>query len=627
MKLIKKASIIFLAVLLNACGGYLDIVPDNVPTIDNAFHMRTTAERFLFTCYSWMPDHANLAANPGFLGGDEIWALSMNEITPARIARGQQNQNNSLLNYWDGSGDAKPMFRGIRDCNIFLENIGSVPDLEDYQRDIWVAEVKALKAYYHFWLMRMYGPIPLMRENLPIDANTEEVQVYREPFDEGVDYVVQLLDEAIEDLPETLEMQAQAGRISKPIAMAIKAKVLLTAASPLFNGNPDFVGFTDNRGIDLFKTEKDPEKWNRALVAIKEAIDLCHELGYQLYVFQPAIGQQALSETTITRLSIRNSVTERWNSEVIWGNSNSLMNQAELTPRTWDPSRNHNAVAGKYAPTLKIAEMFYSENGVPISEDREYDYDGRYSLKVATSEDKLDILPGHTTVGLHFDREDRFYASIGFDGGIWFGQGRFTEENNFFIDGKNGGAAGIGVLWAYSVTGYWPKKLINYQNVIENSSYTSRWYSWPVIRLADLYLMYAEAYNEVHGPHAEVYQYLNLVRERAGLEPVEEAWAKYSSRPDKYTSQNGLREIIQHERLIELALEGQRYWDLRRWKRAHEEFSGPVEGWDVIERTTEGFYRKKIIYLQDFRQREYLWPLNEQTLLRNKNLVQNPGWQ
>ncbi len=611
--------------MLSACD-YLDVVPDDVATIDNAFYTRASAERYLFTCYSWMPDHAGLFNNPGFLSGDEMWAVPSNGTVPVRIARGLQNQNSSLLNYWDGEAGGKALFQGLRDCNIFLENIGKVPDLEEFMRDTWIAEVKFLKAYYHFWLMRMYGPIPLVNENLPIDATIDQVQVHREPVDVTVDYIVELMDESIEALPEVVDMQAMAGRINKPIAMAVKAQVLLTAASPLFNGNPDYVGFKNTKGEDLFNAEYDAEKWKRAMDACKEAIDLCDALGYQLYEFQTGIGQSELSESTVTQMSIRNSVTERWNSEVIWGNSNSLMSQAILTPRTWDPDRNHNAVAGAYAPTLKIAEMFYTKNGVPINEDKNYDYGNRYDLQVASSEDRLNIREGYTTAKLHFDREDRFYASLGFDGGVWYGQGRFDENNNFYIQNRMGGAAGLQILWAYSVTGYWPKKLINPQNVIQQNSYTQRWYSWPVIRLADLYLMYAEAYNEYHGPGEEVFNYLDMVRERAGLKGVQESWTQHSNNPDKFTTQDGLRQIIHQERLIELALEGKRYWDLRRWKRAHIELSTPVEGWDIFEDSPEGFYRKRILFNQIFRQRDYLWPLNEGTLLRNKNLVQNPGW-
>ncbi|MFD2035015.1 RagB/SusD family nutrient uptake outer membrane protein [Belliella marina] len=624
MKTMKRYLIILYVILLSGCD-YLDVVPDDVATIDHAFYMRASAERYLFTCYSWMPNHASLSTNPGFLGGDEMWAVPTSGMSSVRLARGLQNQNSSLLNYWDGT-EGRAMFQGLRDCNIFLENVRNVPDLEESMKNVWEAEVKFLKAYYHFWLMRMYGPIPLIKENLPIDATIDQVQVHREPVDMIVDYIVELMDEAIEVLPEEVDMQAMAGRINKPIAMAVKAQVLVTAASPLFNGNPDYIGFKNARGENLFNAEHDLGKWKRAMDASKEAIDLCSSLGYQLYRYLPGIGQTGLSESTLIQMSIRNSVTERWNSEVIWGNSNSLIDQPALTPRTWDPSRNHNAVAGAFAPTLKIAEMFYSKNGVPINEDKDYDYANRYDIQVASNEDRLNIREGYTTAKLHFDREDRFYASLGFDGGVWYGQGNFDESNNFYIQNRMGGAAGLQILWAYSVTGYWPKKLINPQNVIQTNSYTQRWYSWPVIRLADLYLMYAEAYNEYQGPGEEVFYYLDQVRERAGLKGVQESWTEHSNNPGKFSTQQGLRQIIHHERLIELALEGKRYWDLRRWKRAHTEQSMPIEGWDVFEQSPEGFYRKRVIFNQTFRQRDYLWPLNEGTLLRNKNLVQNPGW-
>src|SRR5690606_35531226 len=139
----------------------------------------------------------------------------------------------------------------------------------------WVAEVKFLKAYYHFYMLRMYGPIPLIKENLSISAGVEEVKVYREPVEECVAYILQLLDEAAIDLPNRIEAdETELGRITKVICLAVKAQVLTMDASPLFNGNPDFASFTDSRGAQLFTTTYDPEKWLLAAEALEEAIDL-----------------------------------------------------------------------------------------------------------------------------------------------------------------------------------------------------------------------------------------------------------------------------------------------------------------------------------------------------------------
>src|SRR3546814_18733723 len=93
------------------------------------------------------------------------------------------------MNEWECMSQ---LFKGIRDCNIFMENIDKVPDMDDMEKDRWKAEAKFLKAYYHFWLLRLYGPIPVIRENIPISAGPEDVKVVREPVDAVVDYIVQI---------------------------------------------------------------------------------------------------------------------------------------------------------------------------------------------------------------------------------------------------------------------------------------------------------------------------------------------------------------------------------------------------------------------------------------------------
>src|SRR5690606_14020552 len=125
-----------------------------------------------------------------------------------------------------------------------------------------IAEVTFLKAYYHFFLMQLYGPIVLVKENLPVSTSPEDAKVYREPIDVCVDYIVELLDQAAAGLPETLlDPTTERGRITKVTALGIKAKVLAWAASPLFNGNPDYAGWVDNRGLQLIPSTYDPSKW------------------------------------------------------------------------------------------------------------------------------------------------------------------------------------------------------------------------------------------------------------------------------------------------------------------------------------------------------------------------------
>ena len=154
-----------------------------------------------------------------------------------------------------------------------------------------------------------------------------------------------------------------------------------------------------------------------------------------------------------------------------------------------------------------------------------------------------------------------------------------------------------------------------------------RSYGWPELRLADLYLLYAEALNEAEGPTADVFKYADLVRKRAGLEDIASSWTNFSLNPSKFTNKEGMRDILHRERLIELAFEGSRFWDLRRWKESSEELNKPIQAWNYNGITEAEYYQ--ILTLEEQRfvsPRDYLWPLSENTLLQNPNLVQNPGW-
>ena len=142
-----------------------------------------------------------------------------------------------------------------------------VPDMMEEEKRRWAAEVKFLKAYYHFYLLRAYGPIPIMRENLPISASGDEVRVYRRPVDEVFDYIIELIDESLINLSETIrDEHTELGRITLPIALGAKAKILVYAASPLFNGNKDYQGFKNQDGEDFFNSEYDLRSGRRRLM-------------------------------------------------------------------------------------------------------------------------------------------------------------------------------------------------------------------------------------------------------------------------------------------------------------------------------------------------------------------------
>lgn len=628
MKIIALSIFILLVAGISSCKKYLDIVPDNVATLENAFAMRGEAEKYLFTCYSYMPRDGEINGTPALFGGDEVWELPDISETSAyrRLAEGNQNVIDPIGNvYWT------EMYRAIRDCNIFLENIGPVPDMEMQEKRQWIAEVKTLKAYYHFLLVRMYGPIPLIRVNLPVSAGVKEVKVFREPVDSCFGYIAQLLDEAKEDLPETIIDPQYYGKITKPIAYSLKAKALTFAASPLFNGNAEQANLKNSDGTPLFSSEYSEAKWQRAADACREAIAVCEKAGIKLYEHPNVKAAFVISDTTQTELSLRMAFSEKWNSELIWANTQSWVGRIQVIGAPdWAPSTQARVwMDNRYNAPLKVAEQFYTNNGLPINEDKTWNYGERYTTRLAPAGHRLYIRNGFPTASLNMNREPRFYANLGFDGGIWYGQGKFNdklESDLYWLQFKLGDPIGKSSAFNGPVTGYPIKKWIHPDNVRSPSSYTTIPYPWPIMRLADLYLLYSECLNEAKGPDPEVFLYLDKVRERAGIPAVQQAWAEFSTNPAKITNKNGVREIIQRERLNELAFEQQRFWDIRRWKLAITEMNKAITGWNIYGSTTETYYRPTNIFQQRFGVKDYFWPIAESNLNVNSNLVQNLGW-
>ena len=641
------AFVLAVACINSSCNKYLDVVPDNTSEIKHAFKVKNEAEKYLFTCYSFLPKNGDGWFNAGMFAGDEMW-LPQNDFAhwhnAFRIAQGQQNKSEPLFDEWSGlrKGNGNfnsnlKIFLGIRHCNIFIENmedLTKVPDITLTERERWIGEAMFLKAYYHYYLLRMYGPIPIIDKNAPDDASGDELYYKRMPVDDVVNFVSNLLDECLEKVPAIINQEnTELGRVDRNIVLAVKAKLWLLAASPLFNGNADYAGYTDKEGVALFNTTPDNTKWIKARDAIKAAIDAAEGSGHALYKYNGT--EVKISDTTKRQLSIRNALTTRWNTEIIWGLSNSyFINEALCMPAL---ARGVNTdrfqLMGVWGAPVKIAKMFYTKNGVPIEEDKTLNFSNYTEVRTSTSADKYNIEPNFQTARLNFDREDRFYADLGFDGGRWYmkdaGGVKDDVTNQFYVQAKNAERSGFGHFTNWNHTGYFIKKLVNWESTTNGQGQAPSWkqYPWPEIRLADLYLMYAEALNEASPASATAITYLDKVRERAGLKGVVESWTNYSTNAGKYTTQAGLRQIIHQERLIELAFEGQRFWDLRRWKRAAEELNKDITGFNILGKTTDSYNTERFIFSQSFiAPRDYLWPIGNYDTRRNTKLVENLGW-
>jgi len=631
----KQYCLIILMVLSGSCKKYLDVVPPNVGTLDYSFRSRNTALNYLYACYSDLQQLNDLNRSPGFTTSTEIifpFDLPGNpiDITGFSLLTGTQNVGNPGLNYWDGTNNGIGMYKSIRRCNTMLENINEPADLSATEKARWIAELKFLKAYYHYYLFRLYGPIPIVDVNLPVEASPEQVKVKRAPVNDVVNYIVGLLDQAIPDLPASITNPSlELGRITAPAAMAIKAEVLATAASPLFNGNSDYANFKDKSGTLLFPAY-DATKWQKAADACKAAIQACEAAGLKLNTtFLPAPNVINLNDTLKTELTFQNALTQNWstNPELIWALNSIWHGQEYCIPRmTQLANQNDGQNPAYYAVPIATTELFYTHNGVPINEDVTWDYAGRNELRNGDVANSNYIENNYTTVKSNFDREPRYYGSIGFDGGIWFGNGILDGKSPHFVSARGiTSLAGPKSLQKTNITGYWPKKLANYLTVYDNGF---NWvdFQMPVMRMAGLYLLYAEALNEVNGPTPEAISYIDMVRARAGLQGVVSSWANYSNNPTKPDSKEGLRAIIHQERRIELCFEGQSGWDLRRWKELQGVLSVPCKGWSIYETQAVNYYRAVNVEIPVFNTRDYLWPISTNSLEVDDNLVQNPFW-
>jgi hypothetical protein len=644
-----KILVLGIITLLGSCN-YLDIVPENVRTVDDMFADRYAAEGSLAGCYWAIPRTGwDWNTNPGILGSMEA-IISRERRTDAgmRLALGENNATSPIMNYWNDGGDGtRSVYAGIRDCNTFLDNIESVEDMPRTQKDRMTAEAKLLKAYMHFQLICFYGPICPMRTSSPVDESTVGVRVYREKIDDCFQYVLDLVDEVIESnaLPSMLvNTQTEMGRFSQAAAYFIKAKVLVYWASPLFNGNTDYNDFLDHNGEHFFNQTYNSDRWTQAAEACKQAVVYCEENErHKLYDTADFVAAKPLSSEYLRIQTLRASVTENFTKETIWsGTAHAVIAgggyQGDCVPRFETYTTNPPTI-GRLSVPLQTVELFYSSNGVPIEEDKDWlngedkKYENRFKPRLSDLAHQRQVQLGEQSASMNFDRELRFYSSLGFDRGKWYGNAGYNTPDNeldcLFPKARYGEIASVTrIPGDENATGYWPKKLVNLSSIyIDQNSFYVASTVWPEMRYADLLLLTAEALNESKpNPDEEVYNYIDRVRKRAGLEGVVDSWNKYSENPSKPTTKGGMRAIIQRERKIELALEGQYHWECRRWKTASSELNRPVQGWTITGESVNEYYQVYTVYTQKFSFRDYFMPIPESDLINNPQLKQNMGY-
>lgn len=580
---------------------YLDVVPDELPTEEDAFNDRYAAERYLYSCYSHLPKERE--------GG--IWLMSTAEIASSleqTFLMGKYSATSpSAYSYWSIN------YGAIRRCYLLINNIDNVPRLEEEIKEGYKAEARFLIAYYHFLLLRAYGPIPIVEKEYPLDTEVADFPP-RWKFDDCVQWISDMYDYAYNGLPEK-QPTNYFGRASRPAAKALKAKLWLYAASPLFNGNSEFYGdslIDPETGEHLMSQTYDPTKWEKALQYALEAETSCTKNGivpYNGVPDDPETGELPYP-SDIYEWRARMTYIDRATNEMIWADTRregtyDLQNNAtpyDVTGRSWS----------NIAPTLETVKRFYTKNGLPIEEDPAY-YSESEWLQTGQYE-------GEMTAKLHLDREPRFYAWISFHNG-WYEMQKNDAKRIRTLYRKND-TYGIGSRDRdYSMTGYLMKKSVSPSY---NSMSGLNQFFYPIIRLGELHLIIAEAAAE-SGDLDTAKEYLNKVRSKAGIPSVEDAWKKV---PGVTLDQRKLVEIARRERLIELFMEGNLVWDAKRWKVAEDYIKMPT-GLNITGSTDAEFFQETPVALCNWTfnsPTNYLLPIPEKDVNVVRRLVQNPGY-
>ena len=627
--------------LLPGCN-YLDMVPEkDIETVESLFEQRTKVELWWKGLYAELNNiFADFRVNTAYLGADEfvtcqaLHSSTLYNLDGLKIADGLQMSQNPYGSIW------YRMYVVIRNCNIFLENVDHTYNMSEEDRNWWKADVKAVKAYVYFELVRRYGPICLVPQNMPVDLPVKDYQLPRQHVDTCFKEIINLLEESMEYVPKHSQRISNYGHtFSLEAVYALKAKVLLYAASPLFNGNAFYSDFKNKNGELLFNSTYDRNKWLLAAEAADKAAEMCEDGGRALV--SGATGKK--TDLLNKMADIENMSFSRFNNSeyLLEWKYPSTFYQFILPRLVGDDDNFDSQALGCLSPSMKMVEMYYTANGLPIDADITWNYSNRYKLASESSPVYEGVVPMNIdVVNLHLRREPRFYACIAGDRMYWQrGTNTADKDYNFLVKAHKGEEPWgtqydfiVSNSWQ-NINGYWLKKhLFSWFNTLGYANNLQGNETAAIIRLAEVYLMQAEAWNEyLDQPDSREYDPLDKVRERAGVLPVREAWGSYSNNPVKVTTKVGMRDIIHQEYGIEFAFEGHRYWDIRRWLTAHQTMNEKQYGWNVIGTTDQAFYNYEtgpvVVYSSNkfIAPRDYLDPFDAEEILIS-GMVQNPGW-
>lgn len=486
-----------------------------------------------------------------------------------------------------GEEPYKTCYSNIRAVNVLIKNLPNAPLKPAYKTQM-VAEARFLRAWYYALLVQHYGGVPLVGDTLL--TYDKPIQAKRNTYAECVDYILSECDTAAAILPST-QMGLNYGRASKGACLALKARVLLYAASPLFNGTtlPADAGPGGGVAVDpalVGYPTFDMNRWKLAENAAQAVIAM------GIYSLNTVNNYQ----TSLPGYGFQGMFPLRVNTEYIFELMRPTGN-SDLENMCLPPSRGSNGT-GSF-PYQGLVDAFPMRNGKPIT----------------------DPTSGYNPADPYKDRDPRLDYSIIRDQTVLLvrtgnGQTNGSAPVNIFVGNYNGILTGQDAVHQGTITGYYNNKMLDPAAIAATLSFASN-RVMPLIRYAEVLLNYAEAANEYEGPTGNVYAAVEAVRQRAGLDPYQLPTG---------LSQAEMRTRIQNERRVELAYEGHRFWDVRRWKIAPQTENIQSMGMEVNRNGGAVTYKPFNVTKHNFRPAMYLWPFPLSETGKSPELVQNPGY-
>ncbi|RKR81963.1 putative outer membrane starch-binding protein [Mucilaginibacter gracilis] len=574
----KNYKIYLLAMVLTFSASCKKNFLDRTPGVDldeaKTFADPVQTARFADNAYnSLINDYVRFNDHRGCTSQASDEAVSGNsESTVTTLTTGNYHAHALSAALNDITGVWSRMYTGIAITNKVLAHLPTVPLPAPGSSAAAVfnpikieGEMRFLRAFFYFELEKRFGGVPLMDKDYTVN---DDINFPRASYDQIVSFILSDLAYASSALPNAADLTASNyGRATRGAALALKARVLLYAASPLNNPTNDVT------------------KWKAAAEAAQTVIGL---------------NQYSLQATYADLLNVPSST--EYIMIAIRGprNISSLLNDFAMSPGS-------GGAQGQMDPTQNHVDMYEMKNGKAITDPAStYDPQNPYA-----------------------NRDPRFYANIIYNGLPW--QGRTIE---MWTQGTTHGRDYDPSSIIYTATRYYCKKY--WPEVYNTVGGGTSLINYIHFRYGEVLLNYAEAVNEAYGPtvvppalsdlslvdqHLSATDAINLIRTRAGMPSV----------PGGQTTAT-MRDVIRHERAIELAFEDHRWYDIMRWRIGTQVIATPMYGMNVVKNTNGTFTYSKVLLGNQF-QKTYLdymhhYPIPKSEIYKSKGvLIQNPGWE